>query len=910
MNIYTYLNLAALVLAVSLGLYVYFNSKRSRLSFLYLLIALGFGFLNLSQFQMRISSQVQEAWLWSKAFSVWPLLTVLSLHFVLELNRKKLNAHLYYPLLYVPGFLFSYIQFSSNWIALAPVEKYWGWSIVYQPTKWYYAAEFFGMLYWTTTVFLVFYYYKKFKANAKKQVLYIAIGFALNYIFTLVTDLPLFYTQHAIPELGAAISVLPLFLVAYGILYFDSFSFERNSVTDQLFRNISNGLLYINHRKLILEINDILLEKLQYKREEIVGRPFNFLLPKETKGVLKLDNYQILSTEFKYKKIFFRAKDGSAIPLVFSSFIVGSGRKGNKDFIFIGQDEDSAAKHQYSVEKNNKEVKFLAESALELVNLETKEEVYAYASKKIYHLLDEKAVVGCTELVEKSGKNEWKLTSINGLKNKYKELFHLLGFDIETLSASNNQTFTNQLVAGKLNKLDFNLGDLTGGYISNATGEKAKALLGLKALYTLPIQFGNNFYGALHIAKTKNTPELNQDLLETFMNLVSMILSQRFAEWELAQNEQLFRSVIENSSFIISVVDKDGKFLVSDGKGLEKLNIKPKEILGLSVFRIYKNRPDILEMIHRALAGETFKELVHLKGNTDWNTSFAPLYDEKGAIIGTLAMSDDISSRIAAENKLTDLNEMQNKLFSIIGHDLKSPTATILSYSNLILEDFETFSASELKHLIGNIQNTAQTAYQILSNLLEWAKSIQSFTPLNQIKISLKSESQKAINQVQVNAQKKKITIQNKIEDKHSIYADPYMFTTTIRNLLSNAIKFTEQNGHIGVHSIEDKTKIQLFISDTGIGMSQEQIKKLFQFEAHKVSRGTEGEIGSGFGLQICKDFVEKNGGSIEVQSQLKEGSVITLNFPKYKKAKKKAPQKDFGTLKKHSFDKAQSKNN
>ncbi|NOR86510.1 MAG: hypothetical protein GQ527_02760, partial [Bacteroidales bacterium] len=245
-----------------------------------------------------------------------------------------------------------------------------------------------------------------------------------------------------------------------------------------------------------------------------------------------------------------------------------------------------------------------------------------------------------------------------------------------------------------------------------------------------------------------------------------------------------------------------------------------------------------------------------------------------------VAIASMVLKRKYYENELAELNNMQNKLFSVIGHDLKSPISNVLSYTDMILNDYDSFSNESLYEFFQSIQRSANSGFDILNSLLLWSKSVQGGIPINPVLIDIQEKVAEAIEQVMPLAVKKSIKVSNNIDKSIFILADKNMTITVMRNLLSNAIKFTRLNGNIQFDLTIKKDIVFLSITDDGIGMNETQLSKLFVLDNLHIGRGTAGERGSGFGLLICKDFVEKNGGNIQAESKLNKGSVFTISFP------------------------------
>lgn len=248
------------------------------------------------------------------------------------------------------------------------------------------------------------------------------------------------------------------------------------------------------------------------------------------------------------------------------------------------------------------------------------------------------------------------------------------------------------------------------------------------------------------------------------------------------------------------------------------------------------------------------------------------------------AISSLVIRRKYYENELASLNNMQSKLFSVIGHDIQSPISTIISSSDMILDDYGQFDKETLKQFFESINRSANSGFDILNSLLLWSKSIQGGLSLKQEELDLGEISIAALEHIKNQAESKNIDVRISIKRNQLISADRNMMITVLRNLLTNAVKFTDVNGEIKIHSTTDTHRIKLSVTDNGIGMNQVQLKSLFKIGNLPTKNGTKGEKGSGFGLLICKEFIEKNGGQLEVISQENNGSEFSIVFPTIKK--------------------------
>ena len=235
---------------------------------------------------------------------------------------------------------------------------------------------------------------------------------------------------------------------------------------------------------------------------------------------------------------------------------------------------------------------------------------------------------------------------------------------------------------------------------------------------------------------------------------------------------------------------------------------------------------------------------------------------------------------IKSEVELRELNATKDKLFSIIAHDLRSPFNNILGFSELLIENSNNYEAEETEKFLGFINLSAKNTLVLLDNLLNWAKSQTGQVKFKPEKLVLSSIVFETIELSKIIAIGKDISIsQNKLDDTE-VYADKDMLKTLLRNLISNAIKFTNPGGNISVSAKKEQSQVEIAVSDNGVGMNEETINKLFSIETNNTSIGTADEKGSGLGLILCKELVEKQGGKIWVESELGKGSIFKFILP------------------------------
>ena len=237
-----------------------------------------------------------------------------------------------------------------------------------------------------------------------------------------------------------------------------------------------------------------------------------------------------------------------------------------------------------------------------------------------------------------------------------------------------------------------------------------------------------------------------------------------------------------------------------------------------------------------------------------------------------------------SEKELKALNASKDKFFSIIAHDLRSPFTALVGLTEYLASDYNNISKNELKDISDNLSKSAKLTFNLLENLLQWAKIRTGRINLNPEHFSLKNVIYQMLDLYKGNASNKNIDIEIEINNDIEVFADLNMVETVIRNLFSNAIKFTYEGGKIIVEVKETGESVEISISDNGVGINKDIINKLFQIDQNISTNGTQNEEGSGVGLILCKEFVEMNQGEIFVESEEGKGSCFSFTLPRSKK--------------------------
>ncbi|WP_372950055.1 ATP-binding protein [Mariniphaga sp.] len=357
--------------------------------------------------------------------------------------------------------------------------------------------------------------------------------------------------------------------------------------------------------------------------------------------------------------------------------------------------------------------------------------------------------------------------------------------------------------------------------------------------------------------------------------------------------KEILNTISETASFI----DKNYRYVFVNTAFNKFFRKETEEVVGKKINELWnsddfehKIRPAMEKCMRGKPVFLLFEGLIPTGENKILEWNFYPHRNSNGRIDGLISTAKDVTEHkkseqalLESEARFKELNATKDKLFSIIGHDLKGPLNNILGFSELIDQNFDTFSEKEKKQYVKLIYKSSVTVTELLENLLTWSRAQRNILTVSPHNIAVYFTIEKCFGQLIQNALQKEIRLKNNIQPETVVYADEEMITTVIRNLVSNAIKFTHRGGTISVISQSSPEQVLLGIKDTGIGIAPEIMSQLFKPNENHTSLGTEGEKGTGLGLIICKDLVEKNNGKIWVESTLEQGTTFWLTFPPQK---------------------------
>ncbi len=376
--------------------------------------------------------------------------------------------------------------------------------------------------------------------------------------------------------------------------------------------------------------------------------------------------------------------------------------------------------------------------------------------------------------------------------------------------------------------------------------------------------------------------------------VVHDITELKQAQDKIRHQAGLISCLLDSIPDIIFYKDNEGVFLGCNPPFAEFVGLSRGEIVGKTDYDLFDK--EIADFFRKQ--DKSMLEACKSKRNEEWitypdgrkillDTHKTPYWGPDGTLIGLIGISRDITERKHAEdeirlknNELLKLNFEKDKFFSIIGHDLKSPFNSIIGFSELLVEQIKNKDIEGIDEYANIILKSSNKAMDLLLNLMEWSHSQSGRMVFNPEYFDMVTCFNKITLLYDDIAGQKSITIKNILPHHASVFADNAMINTVVRNLISNAIKFTMPGGEITVSVTEKQNEIIFSVSDSGVGISKSSIEKLFRIDQCYSATGTNEETGTGLGLILCKEFVEKHNGKIWVESEERKGSTFYFTLP------------------------------
>jgi PAS domain S-box-containing protein len=421
-----------------------------------------------------------------------------------------------------------------------------------------------------------------------------------------------------------------------------------------------------------------------------------------------------------------------------------------------------------------------------------------------------------------------------------------------------------------------------------------------ESLYERRFVLWNNRTVDVEISEWYVDAEDGRALMLTRMRDITL---EKLTQNALAESELKYRGLFANSILPMFQSSVDGRLLNANRALLKLLGYNNfYELADLDIARDTYANPDERETVSEVLRvkGYIVNAEIRLKRKNGKIITVLEnarsMYDEDGNVIGYEGILEDITMRKSLEKKLqeyvwaleksktalADLNIQKDKLFSILSHDLRSPFSSILGFCDILLKEHDQLSVEDQQQFVAYIQEAAQDQLSLVNKLLDWSRLESGRIKMDRGEINLQDIVKKSISSLMGLAHQKHVNLHSTLPANVIIHGDRHMLGQVFGNLLGNSMKFTPNNGTVSVELLEEKdTHWVIGVRDTGIGIPDEDVHKLFKVEEKYTRKGLQGEKGTGLGLPVVHEIVQKHHGMIDVQSKSGAGTLFLITFPK-----------------------------
>ena len=415
---------------------------------------------------------------------------------------------------------------------------------------------------------------------------------------------------------------------------------------------------------------------------------------------------------------------------------------------------------------------------------------------------------------------------------------------------------------------------------------------------------GTHISGNSYTILTKNKKELTFEIYNTHIkknNKVERIrciaidvTEKEKKHKKLSNQEKHYRQIFQNFPLPYLSLNKYGVIIDVNSVWEDFMGYSKDEIVGKNFTSLLTEKNKIkfkkaFEIFKKkGIASNIQIDLLKKDGSTiNINYHGKVEYSSNKEFVRSHCVFNDITLQrkaektlIKSEERLRELNATKDKFFSIIAHDLKNPFNDLMGFTQLLALNIDKYDKPKIEQFTQIIHQSSKLAYNLLENLLDWSRSQTGTLKYNPEKISINQLVDENINLLESTAKNKNIRIFSELDKEVYAQADKNMIRTVLRNLISNGIKYTNQGGYINIRSFCDNHICEISVADNGIGISAENIDKIFKIDESFSTIGTEREKGTGLGLILCKEFVEKNGGRLRVKSEPEKGSAFSFTLP------------------------------
>ena len=552
----------------------------------------------------------------------------------------------------------------------------------------------------------------------------------------------------------------------------------------------------------------------------------------------------------------------------------------------------------YELKINNEDKSFVNDLAFKLADNSADKDIIPLVLKNIKQYTRARiALFNIYDPVKKA----LIVTRIEAESVLLKTVIKVVGEKIFNVSSPvNNDTYSKILeteigISNSLTEISF-------GAIPENIDKTLKNLTGITNFYAIAHVISGELYGTTFLAFKKNQSLPSVEILKSYAYLTAISLRKNIAEKALLLSEANLRCIADNISDVVHIFDMNLNSTYVSPSIFKLTGETPEDFLKRSMEE--KHPPEsmariqsmFIEEIEREKTSDENKnrskliELELLKPDGTIlmiATHLSFIRNEQGTPVGIHGVTRDITEITKVHQQLENyaqemkaVNADKDRFVQILAHDLRNPFNVLLGVSDLLATNIDGLNKNQIHDFALSINQTAHRTYNLLEELLLWSKTMSGKLPYKPERLNFKDECDDVILKLKANADHKNISINISSAQDIFIDADKNMIKTILRNLISNAIKFSKPYGIINISAQNFETHVMISISDNGIGIKKENLSKLWDPLKPFTSQGTDGEVGSGLGLLICKEFVEKHTGKIWVESEVEKGSDFNFTLP------------------------------
>ncbi|NNJ52046.1 MAG: PAS domain-containing sensor histidine kinase [Ignavibacteriaceae bacterium] len=412
-----------------------------------------------------------------------------------------------------------------------------------------------------------------------------------------------------------------------------------------------------------------------------------------------------------------------------------------------------------------------------------------------------------------------------------------------------------------------------------------------KQMRTTLLGFDGGSHSPLLIAKHSNFPDLNEKVcVLSVVDITGIELKNEMSK----RSELRFENMANTAPVMIWIADVDGLFSFINKVWLDYTGKTVGEQLGMNWLKsVHEEDLENLLAVYKSAfkSKERFSakfRFERMNGEYQWMLiNGSPRVNNQGIFSGFIGSCININEQIKNEEKIKEINfqlsesnTTKDKFFSIISHDLRGPLGGLMQLLEILDSDYDSLEEQERIKLISDSAVSAKGTYNLMENLLDWSRVQRGKIEYEPERLDLLRLTNDTVSLYDQNIKSKNIGLKNNIQRKISVFADKKMSETVLRNLISNAIKFTYPSGTILIENEKKDDYVVVKIKDKGVGINKEDIANLFRLDVSHSTKGTENESGTGLGLILCKELVERQGGKIWVESKINEGSTFYFTIP------------------------------